>query len=343
MLGFPTSPKQGPKCVASYGTMGHLDPKQPPVKRNPFAAVLNQRFVHQVQLILPKEIYEIVKTDLIKDEINPIYSRVILPLRSLVEGEIFNEYIKKRRRTDALRRTRILTLHLDKESYERAGIVGKPEGVKGGRGSKPRWVVEINLRLPSMLHGKKGFDRIVYAFKNVLTAPVTWFFCDLSTTAPVKDLLDQHFPTRITCQPIISQDIRTNMPTLAPPAELGPEHDGDFEEFSCEIYEWLSLVCLESPRIDPDDNIDSFLSRYVPPGSSNTSATLVKVTWQGFLTSSWAHKMFVQALLAIPRDAWFAYSVGSFSEEKSGNTKACTVLKLHTNSNEYVLWELSEG
>jgi hypothetical protein len=39
--------------------------------------------------------------------------------------------------------------------------------------------VEINLRLPSMLHGKKGFDRIVYAFKNVLTKPVTWLFTDL--------------------------------------------------------------------------------------------------------------------------------------------------------------------
>lgn len=33
----------------------------------------------------------------------------------------------------------VLTLHLDKESYERAGIVGKPEGVKGKRGTKPRW------------------------------------------------------------------------------------------------------------------------------------------------------------------------------------------------------------
>jgi ribonuclease P/MRP protein subunit RPP40 len=30
-----------------------------------------------------------------------------------------------------------------------------------------------------MLHGKKGFDRIVYAFKNVLTTPVAWLFHDL--------------------------------------------------------------------------------------------------------------------------------------------------------------------
>jgi len=44
-------------------------------------------------------------------------------------------------------------------------------------------VVEINLRLPSMLHGKKGFDRIVYAFKNVLDTPVTWLFGDLGATS----------------------------------------------------------------------------------------------------------------------------------------------------------------
>jgi ribonuclease P/MRP protein subunit RPP40 len=33
-----------------------------------------------------------------------------------------------------------------------------------------------------MLHGKKGFGRIVYAFENVLISPVTWLFCDLAAT-----------------------------------------------------------------------------------------------------------------------------------------------------------------
>jgi len=32
-----------------------------------------------------------------------------------------------------------LKLYLDKETYERAGLVGKPHGVKGKRGLKPRW------------------------------------------------------------------------------------------------------------------------------------------------------------------------------------------------------------
>jgi len=30
-------------------------------------------------------------------------------------------------------------MFLDKEAYERAGLVGKPQGVKGKRGLKPRW------------------------------------------------------------------------------------------------------------------------------------------------------------------------------------------------------------
>jgi ribonuclease P/MRP protein subunit RPP40 len=29
-----------------------------------------------------------------------------------------------------------------------------------------------------MLHGKKGFERIVWAFKNVLNKPMTWLFYD---------------------------------------------------------------------------------------------------------------------------------------------------------------------
>ena len=32
-----------------------------------------------------------------------------------------------------------LTMYVDKETYERAGLVGKPHGGKGNREGKPRW------------------------------------------------------------------------------------------------------------------------------------------------------------------------------------------------------------
>ena len=34
-----------------------------------------------------------------------------------------------------------------------------------------------------MFPGKKGFDRLVYASKNALSAPVTWLFCNISGTS----------------------------------------------------------------------------------------------------------------------------------------------------------------
>lgn len=46
-------------------------------------------------------------------------------------------------------------MFLDKETYERAGLVGKPHGTKGGRGLRPRWSMLtsiIPLRLADTLN-----------------------------------------------------------------------------------------------------------------------------------------------------------------------------------------------
>lgn len=350
MLNFPTGTKYETKCSVTHGIMGHLDPKQPPVKRKPFATILNQRFVQKLELILPAEIYEIIEKDLELEHMKPVYSRIILPLKALVEGEFFNEYIKRGNvlmlsegRVDVDNvyslREGVLTLHLDKESYERAGIVGKPAGVKGKRGTKPRWVVEINLRQSSMLHGKKGFDRIVHAFKNALTIPVTWLFVDLGTEAPKPDPLAAHFPVKkhVTLE---TESLQVKTPVLTPPAETNSSYADDFEDYAVEIHEWMSLIQLSSPRIDPSDKLDPFLSRY-SPGDNLSNSSLVKITWRGFLSPTWAHQTFVQMVLAAPKDAWFVCSVASFVEGSLENCKDCTILKLPDAPNEYVLWEMA--
>jgi ribonuclease P/MRP protein subunit RPP40 len=41
------------------------------------------------------ELYEIIKTNISTEFVNPVYSRVILPLKALVDGDFFNEYIKR--------------------------------------------------------------------------------------------------------------------------------------------------------------------------------------------------------------------------------------------------------
>jgi ribonucleases P/MRP protein subunit RPP40 len=207
-----------------------------------------------------------------------------------------------------------------------------------------------------MLHGKKGFDRIVYAFKNVLTTPVTWLFHDLGTAgmnlqtfvvsmltfqAITPGPLDAHFPVKQTASPRLLQDIKVDLPSLKPPTDVDRTYGADLEDYAVELQEWLALILLESPRISPDDKIDPFLSRYAPPGDSHTNTKLVKLTWQGFLSPTWAHKTFVKILLATFRDAWFAYCVGGFGEGISGESKNCTILRLPDTPNEYVLWEIA--
>lgn len=131
-----------------------------------------------------------------------------------------------------------------------------------------------------------------------------------------------------------------NVPPLKPPAEVSTDYGDDFEDFAVDTHEWLSLISLDSPRIRHDDQINSFLSRYSTPGPS-TASNLVKITWQGFLSPSWAHQTFVQTLLAIPGDGWFAYCVGGFGEGWAGDCKDCTILKVPDAPNEYVLWEVA--
>ncbi len=131
------------------------------------------------------------------------------------------------------------------------------------------------------------------------------------------------------------------MPLIKPPTNSDSLYGADFEDYATDVQEWLSLVLLESPRVNSDDNIDPFLSRYVPPGDSFTNSKLIKVTWQGFISPSWVHKTFVQMLLCAPPDEWFACCVVGFGDGPLGESKACTILKLPDATKEFVLWEVA--
>ena len=38
--------------------------------------------------------------------------------------------------------------------------------------------IQIDLRQPSMHHGRKAFDRLLWACMNVLAESIAWLFCD---------------------------------------------------------------------------------------------------------------------------------------------------------------------
>ncbi|KAI1376999.1 ribonuclease P 40kDa subunit [Hypoxylon crocopeplum] len=357
MFSFATpSVYQSSKCFVTYGVMGHPDPKQIPSKGKPWSVLLAQDFVHNIDLILPEEVLQFVKDKIISNPGQvPVYSRVIMTLGQILEGDFFTEYIKignimmlSEGRVDSENCLTIvgflgvLTMYLDKETYERAGLVGKPHGVKGKRGLKPRWIVRYDLRSPSMLHGKKGFDRLVYACKNVLNTPVTWLFHNLSKT-PAPDPLSRHYPIQYTSHPRITDGFFTKVPSLKPPlAILESRPRLDLDEFSTDIYEWLSLIRLESPRVTVDDNIDPYLSGYAVPGDPEEAqeSKLCRISWRGFIPPKWTQQILADVILALPSKSWFSLSSTSSAKGIVGDSADCTMLRPPNSSGDYFLWDV---
>jgi ribonuclease P/MRP protein subunit RPP40 len=155
----------------------------------------------------------------------------------------------------------------------------------------------------------------------------------------------KHFPTVTSCAPSVLTSFNVAMPRMQPPLEVRSKYEDEFTDFSCDLYEWLSLISLQSPRIGIDDRIDPFLSRYSPPRSEANDidvSELVKVTWQGFLSAPWAHGILVKAMLAASPKTWFSLGVCGFGESVS-DSRDCTILNLPGSSNEYLLWEIEGG
>ncbi|KAK2016719.1 ribonuclease P 40kDa subunit [Colletotrichum eremochloae] len=345
--------------------MAHVEPKQLPTKGKPWAPILGQGFNHKasshtihVELILPQECYEAAHQKLVKELAAPTFHRVIMTLGQVLDGAFFNEYIKRGNvlmlsegRTTVENvfslREGLLTMYLDKETYERAGLVGKPHGVKGKRGLKPRWVVSYQLRDPSMFHGKKGFDRLLYACKNVLNTPVTWLFCNATAATPSPDPLDQYFPTRYTCNPDLVTDMHVQTAPLAVPSEIIQNGDRPgLEDFATETYEWLSLIRLQSPRVQAGDSIDPYLSRYQVPGDADADtdapshSRVCKITWQGFFTPEWVRGVLINALVALPSRTWVFLSATSFSKGMAGDSAEVAFLRPPASPGHYLFWEI---
>jgi ribonuclease P/MRP protein subunit RPP40 len=160
---------------------------------------------------------------------------------------------------------------------------------------------------------------------------------------PSPDPLEKHFPVVVTCSPKASTGLRAEIPVLQPPINPKDDFGDDFSNYAEEIYEWLSLIALESPRVSVDDSVDSFLSRYSPPpgaGQANHGSELVKISWEGFMSPSWAHGALIQSLRAATTNMWFSFAVSGFSESLSTESRDTTILKLPGFASDYMLWEV---
>ena len=151
-----------------------------------------------------------------------------------------------------------------------------------------------------MVHGKKGFERIVWAFRTVLNHSVTWLFyndrpspegvSNQTSEAPPRTPLAKHHPLHFVVSPVINRFEGVRVPPLttvtADPAD---------PDWALETHEWLGMVALQSPRVQASDSIDPYLCRYSVPDAENAETyNLVRVSWKGFIPSEWIRDLFVQ-------------------------------------------------
>jgi ribonuclease P/MRP protein subunit RPP40 len=176
-------------------------------------------------------------------------------------------------------------------------------------------VIEVNLRLPSLLPGKKAFDRLQWALKNVLDASLAWLFYDLRSpltiNGEVQGALAALAPTIKTLEPSPTPLLHTLCPSFQL-SEDGSEED--VRDEATELLEWLSLAMSRSPRVQKSDSVDPFLCRY-RPAESTTPVDLVHYQWRGFAPSAFVLKVLLAAMKASSTTSevgWFALSGSSF-------------------------------
>lgn len=155
-----------------------------------------------------------------------------------------------------------------------------------------------------MLHGKKGFERIVWSFTNVLKDPVDFVFCDLEQTKPPSPPSPCSILAALGALP---RDMNTHLsqtltsavlvPSFHPPPGSrirggGTSSSAEYQrevwyEWALHVYEWLALVSVgPADRIMAGDSVDPYLSTYSVEGKKG-GVDVTRLTFRGLIPASW--------------------------------------------------------
>ncbi|RCI14352.1 hypothetical protein L249_5951 [Ophiocordyceps polyrhachis-furcata BCC 54312] len=349
---LPASIYQPSTCAVMYGSLGHVDDHQLPQTGKPWTTIAAHDFIHRVDVIAPQDCYPALCEKFVEQRRQPVYARVTMALEQLLQADFLIECVKKgdvlmlsqgQTSTDNVFSLRkgILRMYLDKETFERAGLEGKPYGTKGNRGHKARWIVSYDVANPP---GKKASDRLLYACQRVLDKPLTWLLCDTDPASPSLKSIEAHKPTLFTANAATVQKIEVS--NVKPQIAASILADGDrtsLGETATELYEWLSLIRLRSPRAAANDTIDPFLSRYSAPGGAHGQTNVCLLSWQGFMAATWLRSLVTDALEACSPQQWVFISATTLSTNVARLGSELALLRPSGVVDEYLMWETSKS
>jgi len=313
---------------------------------------------------LPTDIYGIISQALLSCSPlanTPIHHRLVMPLSGILEHDFFNVYIKagnvlllSHGRLDVdnifCLSDGVLRMSVDNESYEKAGLQGRPAKFGNGPGvmRRRRFLIELNLRSASYLIGTKSFQKLKRACETVFKEPQVFLFTDLtpesasrsSGTAPPTSILPApsiitRFPARNTTLNIETyHDL--DVPSFLPPPNCrlhgggksaeAEYHRDIWREWAMEVYEYLSLLALPSgpaDRAKAADKVDPYLSTYIVDEAHLGAVT--RVRFVGLLPAKWIDRLWnaIEELLdELPEQnkslAWAGMAVHGFENVPIG-------------------------
>jgi ribonuclease P/MRP protein subunit RPP40 len=293
-----------PKTYFTHSIIpSYLDPLNLSTKKHPFATINAQPFTHTLDLLLPAELYALVRSKLA----STYYARAHLKLSDILAPDFLSTYIKGgniamlsegRPLVDNCfsLHAGTLRMELDRQTYERCGLAGVPIEDGGRKHQRARWVVTCDLRAPAMTHGKKGFARLEWAAKNVLDRSLTWVFWNAMPGS--KEALEEGKEVLSRFQPWV-KGVEGETVELGgrvyPRLKRGGLEDVYDEVDAMGLLEYLDFLALDSPRLMEGDEIDAHLSRYEVPdfGAGVGVGDFVRVRWKGFITPSFIRDLFV--------------------------------------------------
>ncbi|KTW25783.1 hypothetical protein T552_03396 [Pneumocystis carinii B80] len=335
MGSFMKEMKKKKKCFVKFGC-----PEMTLIRRHPFN--------FSVELCLRKD--DLSKVEYLLEKSNhPRFINVDVPLEWFLREDVLDRLI----RTEvlcALSMNHIdvddvvcvskgeIILSLTKDTYEKAGLEGKPSAFSR---KCLKWNVLLNMRETSMKKGKKGFNRVLWSFKNVFQRKFSFRMCvlDEDNIGILEEILglsccfvnfERNESGKILC-PSFSYPKHVDYPGIDRIIQ---------EEWATEIYEWLGLVSLGSERLRIDLNNDPYSLPYHLSDASQDE--VVRLLWSGMICCTWIYNLWL-FLRNLNDINWISLTVNGFEDSPIswenyehgyffGGENTYTILKLNSNT-----------
>ncbi|QUC23180.1 uncharacterized protein UV8b_07421 [Ustilaginoidea virens] len=234
----------------------------------------------------------------------------------------------------------LLTMHLDESTFQKTGLSGQSINI----GHQTVWRISISLESSQTFY-EKANERLMRACETILSRSLNWMVCEISGSGLASDTL-KNFDSRLkkrTVLPNISQSIVASPdPVLADIKTWSSTKQQDHEQKALDLYEWLSLVSLESALVKTGNVTDSFLSRY-QHNSRDADQDQIKVcviSWSGLIGSTWFHNLVRDGLMMRRGRSWILINATRCNSLATGGSLELKLLRPCMQEDQYLMWHI---